>query len=97
MNRNDLLNPKKKDTDDENDVTRQLTFTVNRDQIMSKKIKAILHENQADIDKLLGGPTRLIVAERKNNSTASLVLQNHHSLSVLLVCLVTRSVVRMAA
>ena len=40
---------------------------------MSKHIKRILNENQADINRLLGGQTRLIVAERKNNSTTSLV------------------------
>ena len=40
---------------------------------MSKKIRAILRENQHDIDTLLGGSTRLIVAEKKNNSTASLL------------------------
>lgn len=52
---------------------RQLTFTVNRDYIMSRKIKSIMKDNQDDINRLLGGPVRLIVAERKNNSTASLV------------------------
>ena len=46
---------------------------MNRNEEMSKMIKSILKENQTDLDKLLGGPTRLIVAERKNNSTASLV------------------------
>ena len=40
---------------------------------MSKHIREILSNNQTDINKLLGGPTRLIVAQRKNNSTASLV------------------------
>ena len=39
---------------------------------MSKQIRVILQDNQTDIDKLLGGSTRLIVAERNNNSTASL-------------------------
>ena len=50
----------------------KITFTVNRDEQMSKRIRVILQDNQTDIDKLLGGPTRLIVAERNNNSTASL-------------------------
>ena len=40
---------------------------------MSKHVRCILKNNQSDIDKLLGGSTRLIVAERKNNSTASLM------------------------
>ena len=43
---------------------------------MSKKIKAILRENQDDINTLLGEPTRLIVAERRNQNTASIYLQN---------------------
>ena len=73
LNRNELLIPKKKLTDAEINPPRQLTFTVNRNDEMRKKIKDILKNNQVDIDKLLGGHTRLIVAERKNNSTASLV------------------------
>ena len=72
LERKDLLKPKKKETNDEVSQ-KQLTFSVNRNDHMSKEIKAILRESQSDIDKLLGGPTRLIVAERKNNSTASLV------------------------
>ena len=72
LSRNDLLKPKKKVVDDETDAPKQLTFTVFRNSDMTKKIKAILQSNQADIDKLLGGHTRLIVAERKNNNTASL-------------------------
>ena len=73
LNRNDMLKPRKKKKDAENESQKQLIFTVNRDHEMTKKIKSILHNNQADIDKLLGGHTQLIVAERKNNSTASLV------------------------
>ena len=74
LKRSDLLKPKMKtDTIDESDAPKQLTFSVNRDEQMSKHIREILSNNQTDIDKLLGGPTRLIVAQRKNNSTASLV------------------------
>ena len=69
--RSDLLNPTKKLKPNE-DTPKQITFTVNRDEQMSKRIRAILQDNQRDIDKLLGGSTRLIVAERNNNSTASL-------------------------
>ena len=46
-------------------------FVANRDDFMTRKIKDILKENQRDIDTLLGGPTRLIVAERRNNNIAS--------------------------
>ena len=74
LNRYDLLQPKearlKKDAAEDQ---KQLTFTVNRDDMMSKQIKSILNDHQTDINKLLGGETCLIVAERKNNSTASLV------------------------
>ena len=74
LKRDDLLQPKKICMmEDGVDTQKQLTFTVNRNDEMAKKIRAILKDNQCDIDKLLGGPTRLIVAEKKNNSTASLV------------------------
>ena len=38
---------------------------------MNKKIKEILNENQNEINELLGGDTRLIVAERRNMNIAS--------------------------
>ena len=66
-----MLKPKIKDAEEE--PQKQLIFTVNRDHEIARKIMNILQNHQADIDKLLGGHTRLIVAERKNNSTASLV------------------------
>ena len=40
---------------------------------MCKKIKEMMRQNQKDIDTLLGGPTRLIVAERRNSNIASLL------------------------
>ena len=55
------------------DETKQMTFIVNRDAFMSGQIKHILKENQDDINTLLGAPTRLIVAERRNQNTASLL------------------------
>ena len=51
----------------------QLIFIINRNQFMSKAIKHLLLENQSSIDTLLGGPTRLIVAERRNANIASLL------------------------
>ena len=57
-----------KKTDDNG---KQLIFTINHDQFMRKKIKEVLNQNQADIDTLLGGDTRLIVAERRNANIAS--------------------------
>ena len=74
LKRSDLLKLKKKsETSDDCDAQKQLVFSVNRNEQMSKHIRAILSNNQTDIDKLLGGPTRLIVAQRKQNSTASLI------------------------
>ena len=74
LNRYDLLKPRvKRSQKDDAEDQRQITFTVNRDDMMSKEIKSILKDHQTDINKLLGGETRLIVAERKNNSTASLM------------------------
>ena len=40
---------------------------------MCRGIKKILEENKFDIDTLLGGPTRIIVAERRNCNIASLL------------------------
>ena len=51
----------------------QLIFTINRNQFMATQIKKIIHEYQEDIDELVGNPTRLIVAERRNANTASLL------------------------
>ena len=73
LNRQDLIQPRRRKDKTENVNQKQLTFSVYRNDDMSKKIRATLQENQRDIDKLLGGPTRLIVAEKKNNSTASLL------------------------
>ena len=50
---------------------RQLIFTINHDHHMRKMIKKVLNENQDDINDLLGGDTRLIVAERRNQNIAS--------------------------
>ena len=50
---------------------KQLIFTINHDHHIRKKIKEILQENQEDINELLGGETRLIVAERRNTNIAS--------------------------
>ena len=38
---------------------------------MSKKIKEVLRDNKHDIDELLGGDTKLIVASRRNMNIAS--------------------------
>ena len=72
LNRTDLLEPKP-DTERKDAVGKQLTFTVNRNDFMTKQIKEILNECQHDIDELLGESTRIIVAERRTNSTASMV------------------------
>ena len=73
INRDEILNKRILNVPQEKNESRQLTFTINRDNEMSKKIKAILRENQDDINTLLGEPTRLIVAERRNQNTASIL------------------------
>ena len=54
------------------ETNHQLMFTVNRDQCMSMKVKEVLRDHKEGIDKLLGGPTKLIVVERRNANIASL-------------------------
>ena len=73
INRDEILNKKILNVPQEKNESRQLTFTINRNYHMSKKIKAILRENQDDINTLLGESTRLIVAERRNQNTASIL------------------------
>ena len=50
---------------------KQIIFTINHDRYMNKQIKEILSDNQNEINELLGGSTRLIVAERRNMNIAS--------------------------
>ena len=71
LDRDAILNQKASST--EKSKKQQLIFTVNRDQYMSTKVKEVLKNHQEDIDKLVGGPTQLIVAERRNANTASLL------------------------
>ena len=52
---------------------KQLIFTVQRNHILSTQVREILRNHQEDINKLLGVPTKLIVAERRNANTASLL------------------------
>ena len=53
------------------DDTRQIIFTINHDKHINKQIKDILSDSQNEINELLGGETRLIVAERRNVNIAS--------------------------
>ena len=56
-----------------NPTQRVLTFTINRDSFMSMQIRKIVYEIQTDIDLILGEPTRIVVAERRNPNTAALL------------------------
>ena len=71
LNRGAILNQSSPTTGQ--NAEKQLIFTVNRNQILSTKVKEILRNHQEDINKLLGVPTKLIVAERRNANTASLL------------------------
>ena len=50
---------------------KQMIFTINHDHYMCKKIKEVLKENQHNINEILGGETKLIVASRRNMNIAS--------------------------
>ena len=70
INREEILSvttSKKKEEE-----TKQLTFLMNRNGYMCKKIKEILKNSYQDIEQLLG-KIRLVVAERKNSNIASSV------------------------
>ena len=54
------------------DECKTLTFVINRNDFMVKKIKELLKECQTDIESLLG-KTKIIVAERRNGNIASTV------------------------
>ena len=77
LNRDTILTTERR-RPEQNDQ-KQLTFLINRDDFMIKEIKKLMKEVNPDIDKLLGTKTRVIVAERKNSSIASEVLQSPHS------------------
>ena len=70
LNRSDIL---QQVDNHQNQTGKALTFTINRDGFMSSKIREIIRESQEDIDLLLGEPTRIILAERRNPNTASLL------------------------
>ena len=70
LNRDEILNSGTSQKPSENG-SQQLIFSINHDHHMRKKIKEILRENQNDINEILGGDTRLIVAERRNMNIAS--------------------------
>ena len=74
LDRKKILTPSLRPIEDpSSQPQRQLTFVINRDNNMCRGIKKILEENKFDIDTLLGGPTRIIVAERRNCNIASLL------------------------
>ena len=71
LNRDEILFGEKKQTGSATD--KQLTFLMNRNGFMCKEIKKVLKQCTPDIERLLGGKTRIIIAERKNSSIASTV------------------------
>ena len=74
LDRNEILKTSQKPAEDlPSQPKRQLTFVINRNDHMCKSIKRILEENQHDINLLLGEPTRIIVAERRNSNVASML------------------------
>ena len=73
LDRNEILGTSRPIEDLSSQPNRQLTFVINRDDYMSKSIKKILDDNKYDIETLMGGPTRIIVAERRNSNIASML------------------------
>ena len=73
LDRNEILSPARPGEDLPNQSSCQLTFVMNRNEYLCKSIKQILADNKHDIETLLGCPTRIIVAERKNNNIASML------------------------
>ena len=73
LDRGEILGTTKPIKDLQSQSSRQLTFVINRDGYMCKSIKKILEDNKPDIETLLGGPTRIIVAERRNSNIASML------------------------
>ena len=71
LDHNLILNADKSNTQTQKE--KQLTFVMNRNRYMAGKIRGILKENQSDIDTLLGERTRLVVAERRGQNTASML------------------------
>ena len=72
LNREEILSRQKMKSTS-SDTDKQLTFLINRNGFMCKEIKKVLRQCTPDIERLLGGKTRIIVAERKNSSIASTV------------------------
>jgi hypothetical protein len=75
LNREEILGNSSRpiEAESSNQDQRQLTFVINRNYHMCRSIKKILEENRCDIETLLGGPTRIIVAERRNSNIASML------------------------
>ena len=69
LDRTKILSPTTAPSTEEGE--KQLIFTINHDRYMNKKIKDILSDCQNEINQLLGGNVRLIVAERRNLNIAS--------------------------
>ena len=94
LDRERILSPRSNnDTQPTKIVDKMLTFTMNRNDFMRKKISDILFEYKNDIEELCGGPTRLVVAERKNNNTGSLVFGKSAFSKCLIEDVKTKSVV----
>ena len=73
LDRKELLGTTKPSEELSSQSSRQLTFVMNRDGFMCKSVKKILYDNKDDIETLLGGSTRIIVAERRNSNIASML------------------------
>ena len=62
----DNINARQKDDD-------TITFVINHDKIGSPHIRKIIKENQEMIDYFFGKEIKVVVAERRNPNTASIL------------------------
>ena len=71
LNRSEILSPATRKSTTKNEE-KSLTFMINRNDFMARKIKQFVRDCQPDIDRLLGR-TKVMVAERKNCNIGSAI------------------------
>ena len=64
LKRSEILSPVKKQKAKEEENIKTLTFMINRNDFMAKKLKEILNESYLDIERL-SEKTKVMIAERK--------------------------------
>ena len=73
IDRMDVLRNANLDTSNSTTESDSLTFVINHDRIGSSQIRKLMKDNQEMINYLFGREIKVIVAERRNPNTASLL------------------------